>query len=156
REQDFEIGKIHSHTVKHGSRVEVMNVGRMGLGLANDKATAKRWRYIGALWKKTIEEYSWMTRDSMQSGDTVAAIAAAKFLLLLGECNRVKEICERIGSSHAGQGPITHRLFGQMPPALLFKVVERIDPRILKADEVLCEEGELAASCFFPVSGTLV
>src|SRR5580704_8865022 len=26
REQDFEVGKVHSHTVKHGARVEVMNI----------------------------------------------------------------------------------------------------------------------------------
>jgi class 3 adenylate cyclase/CRP-like cAMP-binding protein len=156
REKDFEVGSVHTHTVKHGSKVEVMNISRTGLGLDTETASAKRWRYIGALWKKTIEEYSWLVQDTKRSGDSVAAIAAAKFLLLLGERDRVRQLCEEIGSSHRDQAAFPHHLFGQMPPELLYEVVDRMQPRILKAGEVLCEEGSPAESCFFPVSGTLV
>jgi len=159
REDEFEVGRVHTHTVKHGSKVEVMNIGRGGLGLDNQKAAAKRWRYIGALWRRTTEEYCWLMRDTMHSGDSVAAIAAAKFLLLLGEREQVKKLCQEIGSSridHGSISSITHRLFGQMPPDLLYKVIEKIKPRVLTASEVLCEEGAQASSCFFPVSGTLV
>jgi class 3 adenylate cyclase len=156
REEDFEVGKVHSHTVKHGAKVEVMNISRAGLGLDNRKASAKRWRYIGALWRKTIEEYSWLARDTMVSGDSIAAIAAAKFLLLLGERERVRKLCDEIGRSHLDHGPVTHRLFGQMPPDLLYRVIEKMRPRVLKTNEVLCELGAPAIGCFFPVSGTLV
>ena len=155
REDEFDVGGIHTHTVKHGSKVEVMNIGRAGLGLDKQKAAAKRWRYIGALWRRTTEEYGWLTRDTMHSGDSVAAIAAAKFLLLLGEREQVRRLCQEIGNSHASHGSITHRLFGQMPPDLLYKVIEKMKPRVLTADETLCEEGGHASSCFFPVSGTL-
>jgi len=156
REHDFEIGRAHSHTVKHGQTVEVMNIGRGGLGLDNHRASSRRWRYVGALWRKTIEEYSWLTRDTVHSGDSVAAIAAAKFLLLLGEHERVRTLCNELGNSHSTHKPITHRLFGQMPPDLLYRVVEKMEPRVLRSNEVLCEEGASAMSCFFPVSGTLV
>jgi Cyclic nucleotide-binding domain len=159
RQDEFEIGRVHTHTVKHGVKVEVMNVGRAGLGLDNEKAAAKRWRYIGALWRRTTEEYCWLAHDTMHSGDSVAAIAAAKFLLLLGEREQVRKLCQEIGNPHVDQGSITssitHRLFGQMPPDLLYKVVEKIKPRVLTASEVLCEEGAQASSCFFPISGTL-
>ena len=154
REGDFDVGRVHTHTVKHGSKVEVMNISRSGLGLENDKASAKRWRYIGALWRKTIEEYAWLGQDTLRSGDAVAALAAAKFLMLLGEQQRVRRFCDEIGNSHrAGEN---YQIFGQMPADLLYQVIDRIQPRILSADEVLCEEGAPANSCFFPVSGTLV
>lgn len=156
REDEFVIGKSHSYTVKHGSKVEVMNISRGTLGLDSQTASSKRWRYIQGLWQKTVEEYLWLTGDTMKSGDSVATIAAAKFLHLLGEREHVRRLCEEIGRSQSDNGPMTHRLFGQMPAEMLYRVIEKIKPRILKPGEILCEEGAPALSSFFPVSGTVV
>ncbi len=160
READFEIGELHWRTVKHGVGVEVMNVNRFGLCLTEQQAANKRWQSVGGLWRKTIQNYTYLINDAMRSGEPVAAMAAAKFLVELHSGEPVHDLCHMIGRTHlrpVKEYPAqTHILFSQMPPDMLYKVIEDSQPRLFRKDEVICEKGDPASSCFFPVSGTLV
>lgn len=160
REEDFQFGEPYSRTVKHGAEVEVMNANRHDLALSADQASNQRWQSIAGLWRKTIQNYTHLIHDAMRSGDPIAAMASAKFLIDLKTPGPVKELCQMIGRSDtrpAADYPAQpHILFGQMPPDLLFKVIEHSEPRLFHEGEIICEEGDPAQSCFFPVSGTLV
>lgn len=160
REDDFQFGPPYSRTVKHGAEVEVMNANRHDLAMSENQASNQRWQSIAGLWKKTIQNYTHLIHDAMRSGDPIAAMASAKFLIDLKTSGPVKELCQMIGRTEtrpaADYPSQTHILFGQMPPDLLFKVIEHSEPRLFHEGEIICEEGDPAKSCFFPVSGTLV
>ena len=157
--EDFTLGELHWRTVKHGFQVEVMNVNRGELGINAQNATAMRWHNIGGLWERTIQDYKSFIHDTLRSNNPVAAIGAAKFLLDLGEREPVWALCEKIGnvdSESLGACPAyTHRLFSQLPPDVLFRVIEKIRPRRLGDGEMLAEIGTREDSAFFIVSGEI-
>lgn len=160
RESEFQIGDVHWRTVKHGVQVEVLNVNRDSLCLNEDQAKDMRWQAVGGLWHKTVQEYTFLIHDAMKSGEPVAALAAAKFLLDLDAEKSVRELCCMIGRTD--ERPTQnypsqyHPLFSEMPPDVLFQVIRALGPRVVHANEVICERGDPAESCFFPVSGTIV
>jgi hypothetical protein len=160
READYQFAEPYWRTVKHGVAVEVMNASKPGLCLDYDDASGKRWRYLGGLWRKTVQEYEFLISDAMRSGDPVAAIAAARYLLEMGEEAQARQLCSML-SDHDTSVKATfpaqrHALFSAMPPEILFHVVRSISPRVVQADQILCEDGAVAESCFFPVSGKFV
>ncbi|MCH8804846.1 MAG: cyclic nucleotide-binding domain-containing protein [Planctomycetes bacterium] len=160
REQDFAIGDLHWRTVKHGVKVEVLNVNRNELCLSEGKASSQRWRIIGRLWKRMVAEYTSLISDTMCSGQPVAAIAAAKFLLELKAHEPVEKLCKSIGQSEffeTDEYPRQqHMLFSRMPDHVLFEVINQIELRRVREGEVVCQQGDPAHSCFFPVSGEIV
>jgi len=161
RESGYSFGAPYTRTVKHNVSVEVMNVSKAGSPCLDcDEAGGKRWRYLGGLWRKTIQEYEFLISDTMRSGDPVAAIAAAKYLLEMGEERAAKKLCKMLTQSEADPDcsypPQQHPLFSFMPPGVLLDVVRSIVPRVVQAGEIICEHGTGAKSCFFPVSGQIV
>jgi class 3 adenylate cyclase/CRP-like cAMP-binding protein len=160
REREFQVGEPYSRTVKHGVRVEVMNVGRTGVCLRGDEATDKRWKYVGSLWRKTVEEYEFLIGDAMRSAEPVAAIAAAKFLLELGEQGRAQELCKMLShhepNPQCDYPPQSHELFSSMPADVLLEVIRQTNPRVVHAGDVICQDGIPADICFFPVAGSMV
>ena len=161
RDQDFSFGEPYWRTVKHGVGVEIMNAARVGAPCLNcDEAGGKRWRYLGGLWRKTIQEYEFLISDTMRSGDPVAAIAAAKYLLEMGEDRKARQLCKMLSEQTSEPGcdfpPQRHMLFSAMPAEVLLNVVRSITPRVVQAGDVLCDHGTVSESCFFPVSGKIV
>ncbi len=160
REDEFEVGAVQCRTVKHGVRVQVMNVNRHDLCLTDEEAKDRRWQAIGNVWRRTIADYKSLIDDAMQSGEPIAALAAGKFLLNLHSPEAVQELCHMIGRTDdrpdAPYPHQTHYLFSLMPPDVLLRVVEAATPRLIGTGAVLCRQGEPAQTCFFPVSGTLV
>lgn len=160
RKEDFRFGKQHTRTIKHGAVVEVMNVSRRNLGLAENDAEDRRWQTIAQQWDRNIEIYRSLLRDAMNSGDPLAALACGKYLLTLNAKQPVLELCQMIGRSEfrptADYPPQNHLLFSQMPPELLFKTIEQSVTVTFKAGDTICERGDPAKSCFFPVCGALV
>jgi len=161
REQEFSFGDPYFRTVKHGVVVEVMNASRAGSPCLNcDEAGGKRWRYLGGLWRKTIQEYEFLIADTMRSGDPVAAIAAAKYLLEMGEESKVRQLCKILSEQTTDPDcdfpPQRHILFSAMPADVLLNVVRSITPRVVQPGDVICNQGTAAESCFFPVSGKIV
>jgi len=161
RESGYVFGEPYFRTVKHNVFVEVMNVSKPGSSCLNsDDAGGMRWRYLGGLWRKTVEEYKFLISDTMRSGDPVAAIAAAKYLLEMEEEHTPKKLCKMLTQAEADPDcnypPQRHQLFSSMPPDVLLDVVRNITPRVVKAGEIICEDGTEAKSCFFPVSGKIV
>ncbi len=158
RQEEFSIGKPYWRTVKHGVRVEVMNVSRSGLCLGEEEATDKQWSHIGNLWNKTAEEYEFLIGDAMRSGEPLAAIAAAKFLLSLGGQDRVRELCKML--SHHEPDPEcdypqqSHELFSSMPADVLLDVIGRMNTRFVQPGEIICRDGLPAEICFLPVAGS--
>jgi hypothetical protein len=157
-EGEFSIGKSYWRTVKHGVRVEVMNVSRTGVCLGEDEAIDKQWSHIGNLWYKTAEEYEFLIGDAMRSAEPIAAIAAAKFLLALGGQDRVRELCKML-SRHEPNPECdyphqSHELFSSMPADVLFGVIERMHPRFVGPGEIICHDGLPAETCFLPVAGS--
>ena len=159
RHHDFTVGDVHWRTVKHGHQVEVMNVNRHDLGLAQDHARAMRWHSIGDLWTQTIHGYQALVQDTIRSGNPVAAVAAAKFLLELDEQEAVREFCKRIAlvdlSSSSQPAPIAHRLFAHLPPQTLMRMIEKMQPQHLRAGEILADLGAREDTSFFIVSGEI-
>jgi CRP-like cAMP-binding protein len=159
REGEFVFGDVYCRTVKHGVHVEVMNASRHELGLQPEKAKDQRWHAIGGLWRKTIQEYKFLIHDTMKSREPIGALAAAKFLLDLDEKEAVQELCEMVGNTNQRPNapyPVQmHPLFSLMPPNVLFRVVEIATPLLMKGGDVVCQRGDPADSCFFPVSGTV-
>jgi class 3 adenylate cyclase len=160
REREFSIGRSYSRTVKHGVHVNVMNISRDGLGLSDTDATDKQWSHIGNLWRKTAVEYEFFVGDTMRSSDTIAAIAATKFLFALGERDRVLEFCRILSNDESTpdsgfpqQGP---NLFTVMPPDVLMDVIEKIKPRFVEAGEIICNDGSLADMCYLPIAGSAI
>ena len=160
REGDFSFGEVHWRTVKHKHQIEVMNVSWEELGVPNDLDKDRRWRDIDGLWRRTIAEYQYLVHDAMKSGQPIAALAAAKFLLELDEPGAAHELCRMIGQTDAQASNAyprqTHRLFSLMPPDVLFQILEIATPRLIHANELICKQGDNADSSFFPVSGTVV
>ena len=160
REGEFNFGEPYWRTVKHGVLVDVMNASKPGLCLDCDDASGKRWRYLGGLWRKTVEEYGFLMTDAMRSGDPVAAIAAARYLLKMGEEADVRQFCKTLSDHETTVKPdfpvLRHTLFSAMPADVLFDVLSGITPRVVRANEVICEDGTVADSCYFPVSGKIV
>ena len=160
RDRDFEIGDVHWRTVKHDVQLEVMNVSRLGLGLRESVAVAQRWQSIAGLWGRTVTEYTFLVNDAMKSGEPVAALAAAKFLLNLNALDQVRDLCHMIGKTDQRPSvvypPRSHELFSLMPPDVLMRVLEETLPRHVAKDDVICERGDPATSCFFLVSGTVL
>jgi CRP-like cAMP-binding protein/class 3 adenylate cyclase len=160
RGNEFNIGDVQWRTVKHGVQMEVMNANRHDLCLSDEQAKDRRWQVIGNLWHRTIEEYKSLIKDTMKSGEPVAALAAAKFLLDLGEVSAVQELCQMIGrTDERPDAPYPHQphhIFGLMPPAVLLRVVEVAKPLLMNAGAILCRIGDPSQTCFFPVSGTLI
>ena len=160
REDEFQMGDVHWRTVKHGVHVEVMNINRDSLCLTENEARDRRWQAVGGLWRRTVQEYTYLIHDAMKSGEPIAAMAAASFLLDLNEPAPVRDLCSMVG--HTDERPTqdyparSHPLFSEMPPDVLFEVIRCLTPRVVKAGESVCERGDPADSCFFPVSGTIV
>lgn len=159
RETEFIFGEVYWRTVKHGVHVEVMNANRHELGLPDAEAKDRRWQAIGGLWRKTIQEYKFLIHDAMKSGEPIAALAAAKFLLDLDEREEVRKLCAMIGTADERPQvsyPVQmHSLFSLMPHDVLFRVIEIAKPELKVAGSTICKFGDLADSCFFPVSGTI-
>jgi len=159
RETEFVFGDVYWRTVKHGVHVEVMNASRHELGLPDAEAKDRRWQAIGGLWRKTIQEYKFLIHDAMKSDQPIAALAAAKFLLALGEREEVDKLCAMIGTAddrpQASYPARSEGFFSLMPPDVLFRVIEIARPELKTAGSVICKRGDLANSCFFPVSGTI-
>jgi CRP-like cAMP-binding protein len=109
---------------------------------------------ISRVWQRAVEEYKNLFDDALQSNALFPALAAAKFLLNLGEEAAVVEFCHRLtGTSSAQQ--VRHWLFGNMTPEILYDVLEVAVPERLATGHVLCEIGHPADSCFLPISGRL-
>jgi CRP-like cAMP-binding protein len=159
-EGEYRFGEPYWRTVKHGVTLDVMNASKPGFCLDCDDERAKRWRYLGGLWKKTAAEYGFLMSDAMRSGDPIAAIAAARYLLDMGEEQQVREFCRLLSRQEAtvtAPFPVQdHPLFSSMPSEVLFDVVGSIKPNVVQAGQVICEDGVVAESCFFPVSGNIV
>lgn len=160
RIDDFQFGKQHTRTIKHGAAVQVMNASRHGLGLSEGDAEDGRWQIIAQQWDRNVEIYRNLLRDAMISGDPLPALACGKYLLALNAKQPVLELCQMIGRSEIRPAtdypPQNHLLFSQMPPELLFKAIEQSVTVPFKAGETICERGDPARSCFFPVCGALV
>ena len=160
RDGEFDTGAIQWRTVKHGLQVQVLNANKHDLCLTHREAIARRWQVIGSLWRRTAGEYASLIDDAMKSGEPIAALAAAKFLLELKNPGPVEELCRMIGRTDnrplASYPHQTHYLFSLMPPDILQRVVEAASPRLVDAGTILCRKGDTADSCFFPIAGTLV
>lgn len=159
----YNFGDAYYRTVKHDVSVEVMNASKAGAPcLSCDDAGGKRWRYLGGLWKKTIQEYEFLLEDTLRAGDPVASIAAARYLLEMGEKEPVKRLCARlsgqtltVGDAESDSPMRHHMVFSSMPDHVLFAVISSIVPRVVKAGEVICENGVAPDNCYFPVAGRI-
>ncbi|MEM8614886.1 MAG: hypothetical protein AAGF93_22970 [Cyanobacteria bacterium P01_H01_bin.105] len=163
REHDFCIGKSYHRTVKHGANVEIMNFNKGSLCISNQQAKLRRWEGIGSIWYQTIQEYTYLVYDAMNSNAPVAALAAAKFLLALNDEKEARELCDVISQSndkaHAHYKACNHRLFSQMPSDVLFNVLQHAKPRMFSAssgNKIIFKLGEPSNSCFFPISGKML
>jgi hypothetical protein len=159
RADEFEVGTVHWRTVKHGLQVEVMNVDRDDLCLNEAQSSALRWQSVGGLWQRTLREYGFLIEDAMRSGDPVAALAAGKFLLTLGHGEPVDDLCHVVGRSdrkvRVSYPRQRHDLFSQMPADVLRRVLVMAEPKTVPAGGLLCDRGDPANSCYFPVSGVI-
>lgn len=159
RAGEFACGPVQWRTVKHGLQLELLNVNRHELGLPEPIAIAQRWQCIGGLWERTQAEYRFLIQDAMRSGEPIAALAAAKFLHALGAMDPVWELCRMLGKAEprppAPYPPQLHPLLSLMTPEALFRILEAAAPGRFAAGQVLCETGDPATTCFFPVSGSI-
>lgn len=156
----YRFGEIHRRTVKHGAKVEVMNVCREGICVSCEEASVRRWQQIPHLWSETITQYKSIVSDAMHSGQPIAAIAAARYLLDLGEEQAAKTLCHALSNQEADPDcdypPYRHPILSALPSSALLAVIRKLKPRPTRAHEVICAAGEPAASCFFLVTGKLV
>lgn len=160
RRREFEVGESYSRTVKHGFQIEVMNFNQRNICIDESEAEARRWESIGGLWRKTIREYEFLIRDAMTSGEPIAALAAAKFLLDLDKKEPVEKLCHAISGSPSSQLDVdyprqVHQLFSQMTSDVLIQIIEKSSPILCEQDDTLFSVGETAKSCFFPIAGKL-
>jgi len=156
---EYLFGRTFQRTVKHGVSVQVMNADKRDLGLTQEEAESRRWNCIGASWHRTVSEYEAFISDALWCRDSVAAIAAASFLLRLGEEQKVREMCEVIslqGNSVETPRAAKQAYLSHLPPVLLLDAIRKIKPRMVKAGERICTKGESADSCFFVASGRLM
>ncbi len=155
--QGFEFGDLYHRTVKHGVDVSVMNVTRRGSGIPESRARALRWERIGFLWRKVKEDYEFVIRDAMNSGDPVASLAASKLLLNLDSesvsANRLFSVIGKGTDQEVDYRKARHPIFGTMPPEVLRRLIRDSMPLFLSPGQIICNEGDLAGSCYFPVYG---
>jgi hypothetical protein len=156
---EYGFGEPFQRTVKHGVTMQVMNANKRELGMPQEDAESNRWNCIGSLWHKVASDYETFISDALWCHDPVAAIAASCFLLKLGEEKRVREMCDKI--SHTGESPECtrapkHSYLSHLPPHLLLEVIRSMKPRTVAAGEAVCNQGDLANSCFFVASGQVV
>jgi CRP-like cAMP-binding protein/class 3 adenylate cyclase len=159
RKEDFTFGSLYRRTVKHKAYVEVMNAGRGELGLTVPQADDRRWQNIGGLWEKTRREYEFLIHDAMHSGQPIAAVAAAKFLLDLEIPDPVSVLCGMIGDTQElptkDYPPQKHDYLSKMTPEILLDFISTASARPMRANSVICKQGDPASSCFFTVAGTV-
>jgi hypothetical protein len=159
REAEFEISEFHWRTVKHDVQLEVVNVGKGNLCLSKELAKALRWQHISGLWRDTVTEYRYLMNDALRSGDSMAALAAARYLLDLKEPEALTDLAVRIGvSERKPSKPYALRdtsIFSQMPAQTLQQVIESSKPEIFSKDKIICKHGDTADSCFFVVAGAV-
>lgn len=160
RGREFDVGPLHTRSVKHGAKIEVMNVNRDGLCLDSNEAAACQWQAISGLWEQTIHEYEYLIHDSLKAGAPLAAVAAATYLMTLGKEEPVKRLCRALSAeadTTAFNFPVQrHELFGALTTGALMKVVSIANPRLMSAGEILCRLGDAAESCFYVVSGRVL
>lgn len=160
RAEEFDIGPLHTRSVKHGAKIEVMNVNRDNLCLDSDDAAAFQWQAISGLWEQTIHEYENLIHDSLKGSAPLAAVAAATYLLTLGKEEPVKRLCRALSAeadTKAFNFPVQrHELFGALTTGALMKVISIAKPRLMSVGEILCRVGDAAESCFYVVSGRLL
>jgi CRP-like cAMP-binding protein len=154
---DFEIGSVHTRSVKHGVKVEVMNANVGDLCLPEAEAGALQWQAISNLWRQMQNDYEALVHDSLRAGSPLTAMAAAKYLFTFKSTELVRRLCRAIGAEHATHEfdfPIQrHELFGRMPADTLYGVIEMATPRLVDADAPIVKLGDPATTCFFIVSG---
>lgn len=157
--QGFEFGEVYHRTVKHGVDVSVMNVSRKGSGINETRAKALRWERIGSIWSSARESYEFVIRDAMNSGDPVAALAAAKFLCNLDpESPASQKLFSVIGKGEAlelGYRNQRHPIFSTLPSDVLKKLIQHSVPLFFSRNDLICNEGDVAKSCYFPIYGTV-
>ena len=157
RDNEFEIGPLHTRSVKHGVKVEVMNANIDNLCLSQSHAAALQWQSIGNLWSQMQHDYEYLVYDSLKAGAPMTAMAAAKYLFTFSRTDLVRKLCRAIGSEHATEEfdfPVQrHELFGRMPADTLYGVIEMATPRLVDEGTLIAQLGEPANSCFFIVSG---
>ncbi|MGH9199029.1 MAG: cyclic nucleotide-binding domain-containing protein, partial [Acidimicrobiia bacterium] len=160
RDNEFEIGPLHTRSVKHGVKVEVMNANLENLCLSQSQAAALQWQAISNLWRQMQSDYEWLVYDSLKAGATMTAMAAAKYLFTFKSTDLVRKLCRAIGSEYETEEfdfPIQrHELFGRMPAETLYGVIEMASPRLVDEGTRIVQRGEPANSCFFIVSGRAV
>lgn len=158
-EQGFEFGDIYHRTVKHGVDVSLMNVSRKGSGINEQRAKALRWERIGTVWQKVMEDYEFLIRDAMNSGDVIAALAASKFLLNLDADSPAAQKLFSMISTGRGKSsdyrPHHHPVFSAMPPDVIKKLIQQSAPRKFTKGEPICMEGDVAKSCYFLAYGLI-
>jgi CRP-like cAMP-binding protein len=141
-------------------KVEVMNANAHGLCLSQSDAAAFQWQAISALWQQMIVEYESLINDSLKAGSTLAAVAAAKFLLTFKQPKPVINLCRAIGleqdQTPFGFTVARHEILSQLSAASLLRVIEISHTRIVEQNETICQRGDPAESCFFVVSGKVV
>ena len=159
RERDFKHGDFYTRTVKHGERIEIMNFAYNDLGLENDEANASRWYSVGYLQQKITEDYKLLIEDAMTSGNPLAAIAAARFLMDLKCKEPVEKLCHSIyehgDSKDVNYPKVEHKIFSQIPNQVLLQIIEESEFRYFKKDELICKKGDNSKSTFFLVSGRI-
>ena len=155
---DHEFGEPFQRTVKHGITMHVMNASKRELGLPEGQARGQRWNRIGDLWGYAVRSYQDLIVDALACQDCIAAIAAACFLVKLGDNERVAQLCEQISNRGTAQGSrgAQHSIFSNLSPVALENAIRKMTPRITSPGDVICKEGERADSCFFVVSGQVV
>ncbi len=86
----------------------------------------------------TIDEYHLLTQDAFRSGDLVAALACARFLLDRGERTSAWDICTKVSS---GMSPSSRSLMNRVLRRLsaqgVMQLLEAMSPRQLHDGEVL-------------------
>ena len=159
RALDYAFGSLYRRTVKHKAYVEVMNAGCNDLGLTVHQADDSRWQSIGGLWEKTRTEYEFLVHDAMHSGQPIAAVAAAKFLLDLEMPGPVSVLCSMIGSTQerptADYPSRTHDYLSLMTPKVLFDLISMAHAKPIRTGSVICKKGDPSTDCFFTVAGTV-
>ncbi|MGH7937126.1 MAG: cyclic nucleotide-binding domain-containing protein, partial [Bryobacteraceae bacterium] len=160
RDDDFEIGPLHSRSVKHGVKVEVMNANLDSLCLSTDEAAARQWQALNGLWQQAVSEYESLLHDSLRAGSTLTALAAAKYLLTFRRTEIVQRLCRAIGRDQRTSEfdfPFQpHELFSRIPADALLGVIEMSHLRLVDAGAIICQVGDPADTCFFPVSGRAI
>jgi len=139
QDNNLEVGEPFVRTMKHGQEIEVLNINRADICLRENEALALRWQSVGGLWRKTIQEYRYLIQDAMKSDDPIAALAAAKFILSMGDIKTAKHLCQMIGQHDE---KVTkdypkrfHRLFSKMPPEIILELLKSAEPRFFQDGE---------------------